>query len=135
MRSHADYLASLEQRAGSVAAADAILWPRTPIAGIQDKIVERVGVSDEAVADPRSRSASVLREVARLQAGKLLEPGFSVLDVACGDGLVLLALKQAHPRASCFGVDLNAHEFESHVAVEAAGVELYRGLIQHLVES
>jgi hypothetical protein len=134
MTSHADYLASLERRAEAVADNDALLWPRTPIAGIQEKIRERVGVSDNEVTDAASRPASVLREVARLRASGTIGDDFSALDVACGDALVLLALKQAHPASSCFGIDLHAHEFEAHAAVEQAGVALYRGLIQQLVE-
>ena len=134
MSLHADYLASLERRAADIADDNVLLWPRTPIAGIQAKIEERMGVSDEAVDNPESRPAAILREIARLQERKAIGDKFTVLDVACGDALVLLALKRAYPNASCFGLDLNARRFDAHAEVEAAGVELYRGLIQQLVE-
>ena len=42
MSSHADYLAALERRAEAVPVEDALLWPRTPIAGIQERIRNEV---------------------------------------------------------------------------------------------
>jgi hypothetical protein len=135
MSSRAEWLAKLEARSAGEASEDLLLWPRTPVAEIQARIRERVGVSDVDVDDPRSRPASVLRELGRRIDGGILTQPFSLLDIACGDALVLRAVKRRFPEAECLGVDLLKGEFSSHQDAEAEGVRLFRVPIQRLFES
>ena len=129
---HAAWFATLEKQFAAADAEGAYLWPRTPIHDIQSKIKQRVGAGDREVDAPRSRPALILRQIAALQGAGLLPAGFSVLDIACGDALVLLQIKNAHPAASCFGADFHAGGIDTHAEVSAAGVGLHRALIQHL---
>ena len=119
----------LEKRAGDGGEA-ALLWPRTPIGDeIQDRIRERVGVSDFDSSDPRSRPKRIVSMLRRLSA---LPSGFSVLDIACGDALVLTSIKREFPEADVHGIDINVGAFAKHSTAEAAGVHLHRVSIQAL---
>jgi SAM-dependent methyltransferase len=130
------WLADLAAARSDTEREDALLWPRTPIGDeIQDRIRERVGASDSDVANPRSRSARLGALVDRLVRSGAAPPDMTVLDIACGDGLVLLELKRRVPGASCAGVDLNAGRFPSHEQVRAAGVVIEPVLIQDLFDS
>ena len=129
---HAAWFAALEKQFAAADAEGAYLWPRTPIHDIQSKIKQRVGAGDREVDAPRSRPALILRQIAALQGAGLLPAAFSVLDIACGDALVLLQIKKAHPAAACFGADFHAGGIDTHAEVSAAGVGLHRALIQHL---
>ena len=129
---HKRYLERLEQLAGRGKAEDFYLWPRTPIENIQTKIQERVGVTDYEVGAPISRPAMIIRFVERLSQRGLLPRAFSVLDIACGDGIVLWQIHKAFPESACYGVDCNKGEFPAHSMVERDGVRLYKGYIQHL---
>jgi hypothetical protein len=128
-----EYLSILEDRAKTRRAEDYNLWPRTVIGdSIQDKIEERVGVSDYAVKSPRSRSALILGQIAAMIRTNAISANFSIIDIACGDAVILLQIKKANPTASCYGVDLHKGAFSAHQEAEAAGVRLYRAFLQHL---
>ncbi len=129
---HAAWFAALEQQFADADAKGAYLWPRTPIHDIQAKIKQRVGAGDREIAVPRSRPALILRQIVALQGAGLLPAAFSLLDIACGDALVLLQIKHAHPAAACYGADFHAGGIDTHAEVSAAGVGLHRALIQHL---
>ncbi|MCE9611222.1 MAG: hypothetical protein K8R23_13585 [Chthoniobacter sp.] len=129
---HAAWFASLETQFAAAYTEGAYLWPRTPIHDIQSKIKQRVGVGDREVDAPNSRPALILRQIAALQRAGGLSAAFSVLDIACGDALILLQIKSAHPAAACFGADFHAGSIDTHEEVSAAGIGLHRALIQHL---
>lgn len=111
------------------------LWPRTPIDAFQVKVVERVGVSDYELQDLRSRPALINRQLAELRKKGLLGKAFSVLDIACGDGLVLWQISRNLHGAHCFGIDLNKGKIDTHAFVQREGVGLYNVSIQHLFAS
>jgi hypothetical protein len=128
-----DYLLEVERRAAKADVDRKYLWPRTPRDGdLQGKIRERVGVTDLDVHDSRSRPAMIIKQIRRLQNGGWLSRGPSILDIACGDALVLLALKQAFPDAQCYGLDCAKGCYTTHADVERGGVRLYRGFLQDL---
>ena len=128
------YLAELEAGLDESKVDSGLLWPRTPLDGeeYQERISQRVGVSDVAVDDPHSRPNRMVRLIARLRDVGVVPADFSLVDIACGDGLILLELKRRFPESSCFGVDLNAGVFPAHREAEAAGVVMRRVLIQDL---
>jgi hypothetical protein len=128
-------LERLEQLAASGKAEDFYLWPRTPIEKIQTKIQERVGVTDYEVQAPISRPAMIIRFVERLSQRGLLPRDVSVLDIACGDGVVLWQIQKSFPQAACYGVDCNKGMFPAHAMVERDGVRLYKVYIQHLLKN
>ena len=128
-----DYLRGLEVVADRARQEDFYLWPRTPLGhDHQEKIAERVGVSDYDVANRNSRPALIIRQIRALIGHGLLGADFSLLDIACGDAIVLWQIKRAFPQARCYGVDCNKGNFGTHDMMHHEGVELFKGFIQHL---
>jgi hypothetical protein len=128
-----EYLRGIESQAAGSDLSRFYLWPRTPIGEeIQDRIRERVGVGDLEVENPESRPATILRFLRDSIERSSLPVDSTVLDVACGDALVLLQLKKAVPALRAFGLDCNKGKFPSHAQAEAAEVPITAGYIQHL---
>jgi hypothetical protein len=133
--SHAAYLAAIEAQAETCLTNDLLLWPRTPIGDeIQQKIVQRVGVSDYQAEDPGSRPNRIIAILCRLSRARCIPAKFSVLDIACGDAIVLWQIKRAFPASRCYGADCNKGLFPAHERVARDDVQLSRCFIQHLVE-
>lgn len=133
---HIQYLGRLEELANAENVADLYLWPRTPINdGIQNKIQQRVGATDYEILDSISRPATIIRFLRRLFAEGLIGSHFSVLDIACGDGIVLWQIRKSFLQAVCSGVDCNKGNFPAHSRVQSDGVRLYKGYIQHLFQA
>lgn len=138
-RSRADWaeqhLARIEELGVGSEYEGLYLWPRTPLTpDHQEIIARRVGVDDYHVDDPRSRSGLIigkLRESVRDRRSPL-EESFRLLDVPCGDAVVLWQIKKAFPKARCFGVDCNKGVFATNADAMAAGVSIFKGYLQHL---
>ncbi len=129
------YLGGIEEMGVDSEYEDLYLWPRTPLnPDLQDVIARRVGVDDFEVQDPRSRSAMIVTRLRELiddpAAG--MRDDFRLVDVACGDAVVLWQIKKAFPRADCHGVDCNKGVFSTHAQAMAEGVLLHKGYLQHL---
>ncbi|HMY54783.1 MAG TPA: class I SAM-dependent methyltransferase [Candidatus Obscuribacter sp.] len=130
---HDEFLTEVETAGDGCDLIDLYLWPRTPIGNeIQEKIKQRVGVNDYALSSRHSRPSQIIRFLRRLLKHGSIQPTASILDVACGDAIVLWQLKKAFPLSECYGVDCNKGQFESHKLVQQEGTKLYRGFIQHL---
>ena len=127
------YLNAIEDAASRAALENLYLWPRTPMGNDhQHKIIERVGASDYEIRDGRSRPAKICREVRRLKDESRLDHSFSVIDIACGDAIVLTQIKKAFPDARCYGVDCHKGHFGTHAAAQDTGVRLFQGYLQHV---
>ena len=130
---YAEYFARIEQLGEGSEYKEFYLWPRTPLGDDHQQVIaKRVGVSDREVQDPRSRPGMIIQLILDLQRRGVIGEDFSVLDIACGDALVLWQVKKRFPDSSCYGVDCNKGVFATHALVEADGVKLYSGYIQHL---
>jgi hypothetical protein len=129
-----DYLASLERTAADSNLQGHYLWPRTPINDIQSKILQRVGASDYEVEVSYSRPALIIKLLRALIKKNLIPSDFSVLDIACGDAIILWQIKRAFPDSYCFGVDCNKGKISTHDMVQQDGVVLYNAFIQHLFQ-
>lgn len=131
--SYTEYLRTLEGLAAQSSKDDLYLWPRTPMGyDHQEKILERVGVSDYDLDNPSSRPALIIRQIQTLIRRGLVSEDFSLLDIACGDAIVLWQIKKAFPLAQCYGVDCNKNRFGTHGMVQREGVGLFNAFIQHL---
>lgn len=109
------------------------LWPRTPIqADLQKEIVQRIGVSDFDLSQQHSRPSQIIRLVRALLNERLVGDDFSILDLPCGDAIVLWQIKRSFPLANCYGLDCNKGLFDTHDMVRRDGVSLYRAFIQDL---
>ena len=108
-------------------------WPRTPVGNLQAEIWRRVGASDWNVLHPDCRAWNIMDTLNQLVTNKLLHKRFTVLDICCGDGVVLDQLTNLHASPRCFGVDLL--HYPQHEDAYRNGVAFYRVPLQRLVES
>ena len=109
------------------------LWPNTPRQGNHQNIIKmRVGARDDASFDPRSRWRKVAKAVRK--AGGTRQ-SISILDIGCGDAVLLRSLKRKFPKVQAIGLDPLIGDFDTHSSAEAAGVVLVRNWIQSLVET
>jgi hypothetical protein len=130
--SHIEYLKNLERVSAECHFEDLYLWPRTPLGyDHQDKIVQRVGVSDYDL-EGHSRPALIIQQIKVLIKHDLIARDFTILDIACGDGIVLWQIKKAFPKAQCYGIDCNKDKFGTHSMVQRDGVEIFNAFIQPL---
>lgn len=111
------------------------LWPRTPMTPHhQDKILERVGATDYDINNPRSRSHSIVTQLQKFIAQGKLDEDFNIVDLCCGDAIVLGMVKSSFPQAFCAGVDCLKGKFETHKMVIDNGVDLYYGFLQNFLD-
>src|SRR5574341_1353308 len=130
---HVEYLKNLEGISLKSDPSLYYLWPRTPIGNDhQDKILERVGVSDYEIDDRHSRSSRVIQQIEILIKHRFIKEDFSILDIACGDAIILWQIKKTFPKANCYGIDCNKDKFMTHSIVQSAGVQLFHVFIQLL---
>lgn len=133
MSLHTSYLSCLQQSSESSDVSSLCLWPNTPIDGtIQERIRERVGAADDELENRLSRPSRIIRWIERMVKAGCVPPAFSLLDIACGDALILCSVKKRFPESQCHGLDANKGAFTGHVSAERLGVHLFRGFIQHL---
>jgi hypothetical protein len=129
------YLSDLEEEGAQSQYENLYLWPRTPLGpDLQTVITRRVGASDLDVNDPRSRSALIIGKLRALVADPEsgIDQRFRLLDIACGDAVVLWQIKRTFPQAICYGLDCNKGLFEPHAQAMEEGVLLYKAYLQHL---
>lgn len=123
----------IEKNAKEINYDDCYLWPRTPIGGDhQDTILKRVGARDDNMNNHNSRSFMITCMIKKIIKKKLLKNDFSILDIACGDALVLEQLNRTFPDSKCYGVDCNIDKFDTHDKQKKEGIKLYNAYIQQL---
>lgn len=111
------------------------LWPNTPPPphSHQDKIKQRVGVTDYEVDNPRSRSHLLLNFISRLIAEKKNSPCFTLTDICGGDAVVASKIKEFYPYAEIIVQDCFKGKFDTHKRARELGVKIYGGYLQHIV--
>ncbi|MCR4623247.1 MAG: hypothetical protein K5780_01125 [Alphaproteobacteria bacterium] len=128
-----EYLCKLEEIAKNSDLKNMYLWPRTPDTKThQDKIIERIGVSDWEDTNPVSRPYKVIKELKRLLKSKKIKETFSLVDITCGDAIVLSKVKKAFPYMHAYGVDCFKDRFETHQDCYKQGIKIYKGYIQDM---
>ena len=108
-------------------------WPHTPVGNLQAEVWRRTGASDWNLDDPACRTRNIIRTLQDMDDNDLLLQPFSVLDLCCGDGVVLNLVSRIFQHARCFGADLL--RYPAHEDAERAGVRFYRAPLQELVSS
>lgn len=131
-----EYLSGLERMASCEDLTQFYLWPRTPCTStLQEEIISRVGVSDFDLHQAHSRPAQIVSLLRTLSAASLIDDEFSILDLLCGDGIVLWQIKRSFPRANCYGVDCKKDGYETHEMIQFDGVKLYKAFLQHVLSA
>ena len=131
------FLKKLELDSDDVKLEDKVLWKNTPIdtEKIQSDI-ERfyTGVSDFNREDKRSRPFGVLKAIKELVDTNQIPNNFTLLDIACGDAIIIDFIKTHYPKATIVGLDPNKNMFDYHEKAQRNGVILINSYIQNLVE-
>jgi len=126
MSSLSSWLVGLEDRQG------AYLWPHTPIANIQAEIWQRCGASDWAMDAPGCRARAIVDTLREMLEQRLLPRPFFVLDLCCGDGVVILQIGRHLLDAECYGADLL--RYPTHRLAETrGGCAFYKAPLQAIV--
>ena len=132
------FLKKLEVDSDDIRLEDKVLWKNTPIdtEKIQSDI-ERfyTGVSDFNREDERSRPFGVLKAIKELVDTDQIPENFTLLDIACGDAIIIDFIKTHYPKATIVGLDPNKNKFDYHEKAQKNGVILINSYIQSLVES
>ena len=118
----------------SGAAEAAYLWPRTPVGNLQAECWRRVGASDWNMEHPNCRAGNIVDTLRELADNGLLRRRFTVLDLCCGDGVVLLQIGRAFLEAKCYGVDLLSYPTH-RLAERRGGVAFYKAPLQAVIDS
>lgn len=127
-RSILRYFEDLEGQCRGLDEKDFILWPTTDInEKIQWWIKERYGCEDD-INTKGSRPDVIAKTIDEV----FPEKNFMMLDICCGDAIILTQLKKRYPNSTAIGFDINKGKFEQHKEAENVGVKLYYGIIQKL---
>ena len=130
------FFAAVEERGSQVEFNDFYLWPNTPPPpnSHQNKIIQRVGVSDSDIADKRSRTHLLIDFIENLIARGEISSLFVLADICGGDAIIGTKLKEHFPNAEIIVQDCFKEKFSTHAQAIEVGVKLYGGWLQHLVE-
>ena len=97
------------------------LWPRTLLDSIQTQVNKEYGTTDLKWADPRSRPYKVATFLQGMVAKKLLRSDFTILDLCCGDAMVLNHVARKFPECKAYGTDIAKFDYHK-LLVENATV-------------
>ena len=130
------FFAAVENKGLQTEFKDFYLWPNTPPPSDshQEKILQRVGVSDYDTNDPRSRSRLIIDCIGKLIRGGKISYPFVLADICGGDAIVGTKIKEHFWLAEIIVQDCCKGQFPTHKQAEERGVKLYGGWLQHLVE-
>jgi len=126
-----EWLEQLERESRGVSVGEVELWPETPYYGLQTRIQEAQGASDTEVSNPRSRPYQIVAALRERVLGGYIPNNFTLLDICCGDGLILRAIHEEFPDAICMGVDMNVGSIFNY----DRDIRVYRIPLQSLVGS
>jgi len=124
----ADWLMSLEDKRDGAA----YLWPRTPVNNLQAEIWRRCGASDWNLKHRDCRARNILETLGELMDNDLLPRPFTVLDLCCGDGVILTHIGREFLDAHCYGIDLLRYP-EHRIGETRGGCAFYRAPLQEVV--
>ena len=125
---HKAYLWDLQMETWDRAIEEGYLWPRTPLFTLQTQIEEFVGATDCDPSNLRSRPYRIIEAI-----GKRLTEPFSLLDICCGDALILSHIGAAFPKTACYGIDIAMGLLCRHKHLGA--VRVYRIFLQELARA
>lgn len=130
MQSILDYFSNIEKKCRDLNEKDFILWPTTDInEKIQNWIKERYGCEDDI-----NKNGSRPNIISNIISNNFKD-NLSILDICCGDAIILNQLKIRFPNSTAIGFDINKGKFEQHKESDEIGVHLYYGIIQELFKN
>jgi hypothetical protein len=110
---------------------DWILWPDSVgRADLQEEIRRVVGAPDTQVGARASRSHRIIRFLKVLRESRRIPERAVVLDLACGDAVLLCRIKEAFPSFDVWGLDIAVGSRPTHEQARRMGVGLVRAYLQ-----
>jgi len=121
------WLLDLETQHRNTLIDEVVLWSGSVTQDMQVAVSSMYGLSD-LDDDPRSRPNQIVSALDGINPA-------SILDICCGDALVLWKIKRAFPDSECLGVDMNKGNTNLYDRVVSDGVKVYRVPMQSLFSS
>jgi len=97
-------------------------WTDTKLSDIQSNIKHRQGVRDFQTSYSHCRTTIIRDYIEKLISQGKIKPSFTLIDLFCGDAIIIRLLKEHFKRATVIGVDIN--EIRGHEGAIGAGVEI-----------
>lgn len=129
-----DFFKELEIKCLGMENKNKLLWPNTKLEETQNWIKSKYGVQDDINIDG-SRPKIICDSIQGLIDTKKINNNFSVLDICCGDALILHQIKTTYKESNVIGFDINKGKLKSHQEAEQIGVNLFFGYIQELFQT
>lgn len=108
-------------------------WIDTEIESIQDFIRKKQGAEDYEIERENCRTRIILEYLEKLIQQEEIPPDFRLVDLFCGDAIIITLLKNYFKESQIIGVDIN--EFNSHEAAINAGVEIKYKHVQRYIKN
>ena len=126
-----EHFARLEQASEADRYEDRVLWPNTPVSDLQPQIAKVQGVPDVLSGHSHSRPSLVGLALTSLWTRGELMPNRAILDICCGDAMVIGTLAERWPALRFYGVD--ALRFSTYPQFQRRGVAFYKLYLQRLL--
>lgn len=97
-------------------------WTDTKLSDIQSNIKYRQGVCDYQIYSRRCRTTIILEYIEKLISEGKINHYFTLIDLFCGDAIIIRLLKEHFDRAVIIGVDIN--KIDGHQEAIEYGVEI-----------
>ena len=108
------FLSNLENKSMKEDLESFYLWPETPISNLQTEIKSKQGYTDYQVDEKNSRPSIIINKINIMIKDKKISDNFSILDICCGDGIILQQIKKSFPKAKVFGTDILKDKIPQH---------------------
>lgn len=108
------------------------LWKDTPH-DIQENIKKKQGAYDFEVRNSNCRTTIIKKYIRKLIADKKIEKNFTLVDLFCGDAIIITLLKKAFKTADITGIDIK--EFNEHDTAIEIGVKIRYKYVQKYIKN
>lgn len=107
-------------------------WTDTPLNDIQSNIKRKQGAYDYEVYNKNCRTTIIRDYIKELIFEGKIEKNFTLVDLFCGDAIIIRLLKQRFKLADITGVDI--HKFKEHEAAIDVGVKFKYEYVQEYIK-
>lgn len=108
-------------------------WKDTPLNDIQENIKRKQGVYDYETRKGNCRTTIIRKYIKRLIEEGKIEKNFTLVDLFCGDAIIIRLLKQRFKLADITGVDIN--KFKEHEEAVKVGVKFKYRFVQKYIKN
>jgi hypothetical protein len=110
-----------------------ILWKDTDISSIQQFIKKKQGAADNEIRKKNCRTRIIRTYLKSLVDKEKITCNFRLVDLFCGDAIIITYLKKYFKTAEIIGVDIN--RFDTHEEAKKSGVEIKYKYVQKYIKT